>query len=199
MFEKEAKEYSTSSKIDYVNNISITLVQQAFKDGSEFGYNKAKEEVKQDLMTKLKDEGIVKPLKDSIMRNERLSSQEQQELCAWIECAMDFGENLDECAKELEQIRNERNLFQEKCEDIELNYYCDKLDCQFLSRNKWHFVKDEGTPKVEGHYLVCLRNKNKDIFDCWIYYDKDVGWYSMKVRMKDIYAWKEITPPKESK
>lgn len=42
MFEKEAKEYSTSSKIDYVNNISITLVQQAFKDGSEFGYNEAK-------------------------------------------------------------------------------------------------------------------------------------------------------------
>jgi hypothetical protein len=60
-------------------------------------------------------------------------------------------------------------------------------------------VKDEGTPKVEGHYLVCLRNKDRDIFDCWIYYDKDVGWYSMKVRMKDIYAWKEIVLPKESK
>ena len=43
MFEKEAKEYSTSSKVDYVNNIAITLVQQAFKDGAEFGYNKANE------------------------------------------------------------------------------------------------------------------------------------------------------------
>ena len=64
--------------------------------------------------------------------------------------------------------------------------------------NEWHYVKDEGTPKVEGHYLVCLRNKDMDIFDCWIYYDKDVGWYSMKVRMKDIYAWKEIVLPKES-
>lgn len=61
--------------------------------------------------------------------------------------------------------------------------------------NEWHFVKDEGTPKVEGHYLVCLRNKDMDIFDCWIYYDKDVGWYSMKVRIKDIYAWKEIIYP----
>lgn len=62
--------------------------------------------------------------------------------------------------------------------------------------NEWHYVKDEGTPKIEGHYLVCLRNKDHDIFDCWIYYDKDVGWYSMKVRMKDICAWKEIVPPK---
>jgi hypothetical protein len=58
-------------------------------------------------------------------------------------------------------------------------------------------VKDDGTPKVEGHYLVCLRNEDMDVFDCWIYYDEDVGWYSMKVRMKDIYAWKEIVLPKE--
>ena len=64
-----------------------------------------KEDVKHDLMMKLKDEGIVKLLKVSILRNERLSSQEQQELCAWIECAMDFGENLDECATELEYAK----------------------------------------------------------------------------------------------
>lgn len=66
---------------------------------------------------------------------------------------------------------------------------------QLRKANEWHYVKDEGTPTKEGHYLVCLRNKDHDIFDCWIYYDKDVGWYSMKVRMKDIYAWKEIVPP----
>ena len=40
MFEEEAREYSTSSKIDYVNNIAITLVQQAYKDGAVFGYEK---------------------------------------------------------------------------------------------------------------------------------------------------------------
>ena len=43
MFEKEAEEYSTSSKVDYVNNKAITLVQQAYKDGAEFGFNKANE------------------------------------------------------------------------------------------------------------------------------------------------------------
>ena len=43
MFEKEAEEYSTSSKVDYINNIAITLVQQAYKNGAEFGYNKANE------------------------------------------------------------------------------------------------------------------------------------------------------------
>ena len=71
----------------------------------EYGYNKALEDVKHDLMMKLKDEGIVKQLKDSISRNERLSSKEQQELCAWIECAMDFGENLDECAEKLTEAK----------------------------------------------------------------------------------------------
>jgi hypothetical protein len=70
-----------------------------------FGYNKGKEDVKHDLMMKLKDEGIVKPLKDSIFRNERLNSQEQQELCAWIECAMDFGKNLDECSEKLDYAK----------------------------------------------------------------------------------------------
>jgi len=68
-------------------------------------------------------------------------------------------------------------------------------DCPI--KDEWHYVKDEGTPKVEGHYLVCLRNKDRDVFDCWIYHDEDVGWYCMKVRMKDIYAWKEIVLPKE--
>ena len=74
----------------------------------------------------------------------------------------------------------------------------DGAEFGYNKANEWHFVKDGGTPKVEGHYLVCLRNKDKDIFDCWIYYDKDAGWYSMKVRMKDIYAWKEIVLPKEN-
>lgn len=123
MFEKEAVEYLkkegaksaqifsvmleeaplqiTSKQIPYI----FATIAQAFQDGAEYGYNKAKEDVKHDLMMKLKDEGIVKPLKDSIFRNERLSSQEQQELCAWIECAMEFGEKLDKCAKELEEAK----------------------------------------------------------------------------------------------
>ena len=72
----------------------------------EYGYNKALEDVKHDLMMKLKDEGIVKPLKDSISRNERLSSKEQKELCAWIESAMGFGEKLDECAEKLTEAKD---------------------------------------------------------------------------------------------
>ena len=50
---KEAKEYSTSSKVDYVNNIAITLVQLAFKDGAEFGYKKAKEEMQKSALNSL--------------------------------------------------------------------------------------------------------------------------------------------------
>ena len=66
-------------------------------------------------------------------------------------------------------------------------------DCPI--KDDWHYVKDEGTPIHEGHYLVCLRNKNHDILDCWILFDKDVGWYSLQVRLVDIYAWKEIVLP----
>ena len=79
--------------------------------------------------------------------------------------------------------------------------YKDGAEFGYNKANEWHYVKDEGTPKVEGHYLVCLCNKDRDIFDCWIYYDEDVGWYCIKVRMKDIYAWKEIVLPelKETK
>lgn len=77
------------------------------------------------------------------------------------------------------------------------NAFKDGAEFGYNKANEWHYVKDEDTPKIEGHYLVCLRNKDKDVFDCWIYYDKDVGWYSLKVRMKDIYAWKKIVLPKE--
>ena len=92
MFEKQAEKYASDLELIY-------------KKGVLDGYNKAKVEIEYDLMMKLKDEGIIKPLKDSILRNERLSSQEQQELCAWIECAMDFGENLDECSTKLEYAK----------------------------------------------------------------------------------------------
>ena len=100
--EKLKKEAEESFKKRYPNNIAInSYYVEGFKDG----YNRAKVDIKYDLMMKLKDEGIVKPLKDSIFYNERLSSQEQQELCAWIECAMDFGENLDECSTKLEYAK----------------------------------------------------------------------------------------------
>jgi hypothetical protein len=83
-------------------------------------------------------------------------------------------------------------------DDIVDATFKDGAEFGYNKANEWHYVKDEGTPKVEGHYLVCLCNKDRNIFDCWIYYDEDVGWYCMKVRMKDIYAWKEIVLPKES-
>ena len=93
--------------------------------------------------------------------------------------AEEFVKNLDDCHTK-EMIRDA---------------FKDGAEFGYNKADEWHYVKVEGTPKVEGHYLVCLRNKDKDIFDCWIYYDKDIGWYSMKVRVKDIYAWKEIVLP----
>ena len=116
MFEKEAEEWvkenmdccktdnSVNQPIPYFDEEERCCAKSAFKSGAEFGYNKGKEDVKYDLMMKLKDEGIVTPLKDSIFYNQRLSSQEQQELCSWIECAMDFGESLDEAVERIEKL-----------------------------------------------------------------------------------------------
>ena len=51
------------------------------------------------------DTSLVKVLRDCIYKNEKLSSQEQQQLSAWVECAMDFGSNLDECADQLTKAK----------------------------------------------------------------------------------------------
>ena len=103
--------------------------------------------------------------------------------------------------KEAEDFADSKNSFWRQgrtCIDSVRQAYQQGAEFGYNKANEWHYVKDEGTPTKEGHYLVCLRNKDHDIFDCWIYYDKDIGWYSLKARMKDIYAWKEIVLPKES-
>ena len=117
-----------------------------------------------------------------------------------------FEKEAEEAFNEWKSEQYKDQSTEEKMEFVEHLHYFQKhfektFKAGYNKANEWHYVKDEGTPKIEGHYLVCLRNKDKDIFDCWIYYDKDVGWYSLKVRMKDIYAWKEIVLPelKESK
>lgn len=182
-----AKEYAEHNQGKYTN------VYQAFLAGAEFGYNKAKEDVKHDLMIKLKDEGIVKPLKDSILRNERLNNQEQQELCAWIECAMDFGENLDECAKELEEAKK---------------------------ANEWHFVKDGDLPNTETKNYTYIRRRKRyerqftdyRVIKCFVLCLNEKGKTTAEVGYFDcsqkcfldnaegmVYAWKEIVLPEESK
>ena len=183
MFEKEAEEYGNEYWNSLVDSDDIEMLQEAYKDGAEFGYNKANEDVKHDLMMKLKDEGIVKPLKDSIFRNERLSSQEQQELCAWIECAMDFGENLDECAKELEELHK---------------------------ANEWHEIESKVTPKREISKQYMPKNKEKVLLKYHFSGDDEVhisdGYYDAydfefhiannpKYRIVCVIAWKEIVLP----
>ena len=83
MFEKVAEEIAKDIYIhhfdDDVNYPDVLkAITVGVQKGAEHGYNKGKEDVKYDLMMKLKEEGTVKPLKDSILRNERLSSQEQR-------------------------------------------------------------------------------------------------------------------------
>lgn len=51
------------------------------------------------------DNTLVKVLRDCIIQNKKLSSQEQNQLSAWIECSMDFGTNLDECSIKLDKAK----------------------------------------------------------------------------------------------
>ena len=93
--------------------------------------------------------------------------------------------------KEAEEWANEMY----PCDGQAQRYLLMGAEFGYNKANEWHYVKDEGTPIHEGHYLVCLRNKDHDILDCWILFDKDIGWYSLQVRLVDIYAWKEIVLP----
>ena len=116
--------------------------------------------------------------------------------CEFAEDLMDF-QNGAEFGFNKAKVEVEESYKESLCNsELNLASVTEQLE-ELKKANEWQCVSEKGTPQKEGHYLVCLRNKNKDVFDCWIYYDKDVGWYSMKVRIKDIYAWKEIVPPKE--
>ena len=195
MFEKEAEEWFRNScyyeTCPACKESFEIAAENIFQKGAKFGYNKGKEDVKYDLMMKLKDEGIVKPLKDSILRNERLSSQEQQELCAWIECAMEFGENLDKCAKELEEA-NKANEWHypskgelPKCgEETQLIFYVNcyyEVGGEVITRKR----------TVLGYYQKSFMNDDVKLF-----VEKSKG-YSDEHLPRDVIAWKEIVPPKE--
>ena len=95
------------------------------------------------------------------------------------------------------KVHRYRDNLKEPLQDEDVfDAFKDGANYGYNKANEWHYVKDEGTPTKEGHYLVCLRNKDHDVFDCWIFVSDNVS-YSLKVRMKDIVAWKEIVLPKE--
>jgi len=89
------------------------------------------------------DTSLVKVLRDCIYKNEKLSSQEQQQLSAWVECAMDFGSNLDECIEHLPQWHDLRKNPDDlpNTDDKEHEYVVsDNLGCRMLARyycGKW--------------------------------------------------------------
>jgi hypothetical protein len=64
MFEKEAEEYSNNWKINKNNDLNFAelvelraVIYKAYKDGAEFGYNKANEEIKQKFNEWLEENG----------------------------------------------------------------------------------------------------------------------------------------------
>ena len=120
MFEKEAKDYSISSKVDYINNIAITLVQRAFKDGAEFGYNKAKEELERRIASQ---RGTIRvynnKLKARLEQVERLK-QENKKLTKAKEIIKKFLEFVNnEVEFDPEHPQEHTDLWNELCEQAE--------------------------------------------------------------------------------
>lgn len=156
---------------DCIKSVVDMLRKKAYRDGYEQGFKELENEYK----LKLKDTSLVRALKDSIIMNEKLSSQEQQELCAWIEAAMEFGENLDECAKENEQLKKNAIVWH-------------KVTC-FDEPNENGFIT-ASNPVDEGKdYLVLL--KNKRIAISGLAYDDD-GYFFEDFDWEDIEAWAEL-------
>lgn len=164
MFEKEAEEKKPSYAYCALDT-NCELWKDGFQKGVAFGYNKGKEDAKE----------------------------------------------------ELEQIRNERNFFQKRCEDIEYNYYCDKLDCQFLSSNEWHYPSKGELPKCDEEtqlifYVNCYYNLGdeeivtkkrmvlgyyKKAFlrdDVKLFVEKSKG-HEEEHLPQAVIAWKEIVLP----
>lgn len=142
--EKKAEEYAEKQQ----------GVFRFLSDHIKFGFLAGAQEVESEYMLKLKDTSLVRALKDSIIMNEKLSSQEQQELCAWIEAAMEFGENLDECAKENAELKkqqfslkNERNTFLAQNEQYEkdlIDFNENLTEAKDLIRNLLRVTYGEG-------------------------------------------------------
>lgn len=137
------EELEKKAEESYAKQLKDSSYYETGEEGAYIcGYIAGAKELETKYMLKLKDTILVRALKDSIIMNEKLSSQEQQELCAWIEAAMEFGENLDECAKENEQLKaqieklNEEKQY-ETCPYRSTDMGCDY--CDYRDRN----LKDE--------------------------------------------------------
>lgn len=53
---------------------------------------------------------MIKAIKNCI-KNSDYTESEKTQMLAWIECAIDFGKNLDEVAKEKEQLKQKLDWF----------------------------------------------------------------------------------------
>ena len=74
----------------------------------------------------------------------------------------------------------------------------DGAEFGYNKANEWHYVKDGDLPKdrTEKEYLVALKSEYIGFF-----YETDIWCESLHCfasnNPKNVYAWKEIVPPKE--
>lgn len=108
------EELEKKAEESYAKQLKDSSYYETGEEGAYIcGFIAGVKELENEYMLKLKDTSLARALKDSIIMNEKLSSQEQQELCAWIEAAMEFGENLDECKAQIKKLSYAKTLLRD--------------------------------------------------------------------------------------
>lgn len=78
----------------------------------------------------------------------------------------------------------------------------DGAEFGYNKANEWHYVKDGDLPKEDIYLVIRLNDENTCYKYCAGFWEKEEKCFHTlfcsKVDTKDIIAWKEITPPKES-
>lgn len=142
---------------------------------------------------------MIKAIKNCI-KNSDYTESEKTQMLAWIECAIDFGKNLDEVAKENEQIQQKwLESEYEKSELVSQIENAKKEYEQLKQKLDWFLTETiagkEYRPKEELEELqreneqlkAQIETKRKKLFDILTEYE--IGNYDVNIHQfyKDVY------------
>ena len=194
MFEKEAKKYQIEviAKGDYPHSIATD-----WKRGAEFGYNKAKEELKDAHKESVETQNeFIIQLQKELEEEKKLNAEIK---ARFVKCNTCTDEMKSKCLMFTENLCEG-----ERCEElIDIVSLVNKSDLErkieaLEKANEWHYVKDGDYPKEKGNYLVAWkRTHHVEEFGKWGFdvdlFNVDEGYFEGDGDY--VIAWKEIVLP----
>ena len=100
----------------------------------------------------------------------------------------------EEAKRSLEEIRSESWFSKSYSNGYERGFQ-DGAEFGYNKANDWHYVKNGDLPRQYEHtcFSIDVLANNKR----WVYYEFSSGKWFCGNKEVNVYAWKEITPPKE--